>query len=355
MESVPLMLHSLSGLNSLTELKLKNCNLHDGDIPSDISCLSSLEKLELGGNNFISVPASITLLSRLQYLGLSNCREIKSFPEHLINPPKVRRMDCSRFNVLHCYKMVENTNVLTMLYKRLKVVAHLRTCLEAVMPGSEILKWFSHQTVGSSIKIPLSNNIRNDSQWIGVIFCCIFVNDDASREEELACEVVIRHRNSGQAGSNGSVFSGINPRRVRSSSWIFSKDYNQPIIKDHFFYCYFSHDRLYPFSLKDKCGDRGIENLSTSDCSNQEFDELQFSITSDDCHRSVKVKKCGIRLVYQKDLEDINEDSTGEGSVANGSLIKRKRDVYEEMDAGPQPKRMGKFFNSMMGRQGKKH
>ncbi|KAE8725127.1 Detected protein of unknown function [Hibiscus syriacus] len=51
-ESVPLMLHSLSGLRSLGELKLRNCNLHDGDIPSDISCLSSLEKLDLGGNSF---------------------------------------------------------------------------------------------------------------------------------------------------------------------------------------------------------------------------------------------------------------------------------------------------------------
>ncbi|KAE8725121.1 Cullin-associated and neddylation dissociated [Hibiscus syriacus] len=79
-ESVPLMLHLLSGLRSLRELKLRNCNLHDGDIPSDISCLSSLEKLDLGGNSFISIPVIGSGHSRLQYLGLSNCRELKSFP-----------------------------------------------------------------------------------------------------------------------------------------------------------------------------------------------------------------------------------------------------------------------------------
>ncbi|KAK9016366.1 hypothetical protein V6N11_078867 [Hibiscus sabdariffa] len=320
MESVPLMLHSLSGLCSLRELKLKNCNLREGDIPSDISCLSSLEKLELDGNNFISIPVSTTGFSRLQYLGLSNCREFKSFPEGLTNPSKQ--------------------------------AGYLRKSLDVVIPGSEIPKWFSHQTVESSIKIPLPNNIQNDSQWIGVAFCCIFVNDDASRDEELTCEAVICHRNSGQVGSDGSVFRGRNPRHVTGSGWIFSKEHNRPIIKEHSYLFYLPHNRLYPFSSEEKCVESEIEG-SSSDCSNQEFDEIQFSVTSDDCHMSVKVKKCGIRLMYQKDLEDINEDSVA--LIDNGSVIKRKRDVYEETDVGPQPKRMENFFNFMMGRLGKKH
>ncbi|KAK9016364.1 hypothetical protein V6N11_078865 [Hibiscus sabdariffa] len=350
-ESAPLMLHSFSGLSSLRVLKLRNCNLREGDIPSDISCLSSLEKLELGGNKFISVPACATGLSRLQYLGLSNCRELK-----FASASKVcNAEDWIQFSGLHCYRLVENINALGMLKKRLKEVAHLKTSLDAVMPGSEIPKWFSHQTVGSSIKIPLSNNIQNDSQWLGVAFCCIFVNDDASRDEELTCEAIIRHRNSGQAGSDVSVLQGRNPLHVTRGGWIFSKDHNQPIIKDHLYFCYFSRDKLFSFSLNDKCGESETDNSSTSDCSNQEFDELQVSITSDDCHKSVKVKKCGICIVYQEDLEDINEDSAAEGSIANGPLIKRKRDVYEGTKAGPQPKRMEKFLNFMMGRPGKKN
>ncbi|GMI78996.1 hypothetical protein like AT1G27170 [Hibiscus trionum] len=122
MESVPLMLHSLSGLSSLRELKLRNCNLGEGDIPSDISCLSSLEKLELGGNNFISIPVSTTRFSRLQYLGLSNCREFKSFPEDLTNPSKVcNAVDWVRFSALHCYRLVGDINTLSLLRNHLKV------------------------------------------------------------------------------------------------------------------------------------------------------------------------------------------------------------------------------------------
>ncbi|GMI79306.1 hypothetical protein HRI_001599900 [Hibiscus trionum] len=311
-EYVSLMLHSLSGLSSLRELKLSNCNLGEGDIPSDISCLCSLEKLDLGGNNFISVPVFSIGLRRLQYLGLSNCRELKSVPdigaciEQFANPSKLcNARDWTRYNGLHCYGLVENINAATLPKKYLQRVAYMRKSFDAVIPGSEIPKWLSHQTVGSSIKIPLPNDIRNDSQWTGVAFCCIFVNDDASRDEELTFEAVIRHRNPGQTGSDGSVFRGRNTRRVTVGGWIFSKEYNQPIVKDHNYFFYLTPDRLYPFSLEDKCGESGTENSSTSDCSNQEFDELQVSITPDDCHKSVKVKKCGIRIVYQKDLEDL--------------------------------------------------
>ncbi|KAE8725131.1 Cullin-associated and neddylation dissociated [Hibiscus syriacus] len=295
-ESEPPMLHSLSGLISLRELKLRNCNLREGDIPSDLCCLPYLEKLELGGNNFISVPVSAIGFPGLQYLGLSNCRELKSFPSSgtsLFAAPSKVCYAVERFNGLHCYKLVENINTLTMQKIYLKVVACLRKNFDVVMPGGEIPKWFSHQTVGSSIKIPLPNNIQNDSQWMGVAFCCIFVNDDASRDEELTCDAVIHHRNSGQADSARSGFR------------------------------------------EDKCGESETENSSTLDCSNQEFDELQFSVTSDDSHISVKVKKCGLRIVYQKDLEDINEDSAADGSIAeeveNTDLRKALLRALEEL------------------------
>ncbi|XP_052483208.1 uncharacterized protein LOC128036580 [Gossypium raimondii] len=70
---MPRMLPSLLGLSSLRELKLRDCNLCEGDIPRDISGLSSLRRLDLSGNNFISIPASLTRLSKLSSLDLSNC------------------------------------------------------------------------------------------------------------------------------------------------------------------------------------------------------------------------------------------------------------------------------------------
>ncbi|KHG24800.1 TMV resistance N [Gossypium arboreum] len=67
------MLPLLSGLSSLRRLNLRDCNLCEGDIPRDISGLSSLTHLDLSGNNFISIPASLTRLSKLDFLDFSNC------------------------------------------------------------------------------------------------------------------------------------------------------------------------------------------------------------------------------------------------------------------------------------------
>ncbi|PPD85319.1 hypothetical protein GOBAR_DD17733 [Gossypium barbadense] len=67
------MLPLLSDLSSLRELKLRDCNLCEGDLPRDISGLSSLWPLDLTGNNFISILASLTRLSKLGNLILSNC------------------------------------------------------------------------------------------------------------------------------------------------------------------------------------------------------------------------------------------------------------------------------------------
>ena len=54
---------SLSGLHSLTNLGLSDCNLLS--IPNDIGCLSSLVQLDLSGNNFVSLPKSMSQLSNL--------------------------------------------------------------------------------------------------------------------------------------------------------------------------------------------------------------------------------------------------------------------------------------------------
>ncbi|KHG14897.1 suppressor of npr1-1, constitutive 1 -like protein [Gossypium arboreum] len=70
---MPRMLPLLLVLSSLRELNLRDCNLCEGDIPRDISGLSSLIHLDLSDNNFIRIPASLTRLSKLEFLQLSNC------------------------------------------------------------------------------------------------------------------------------------------------------------------------------------------------------------------------------------------------------------------------------------------
>ncbi|CAN6723130.1 unnamed protein product [Malus baccata var. baccata] len=75
-----LMFSSLNHLCTLRTINLKDCKLCDGDIPDDIGCLSFLERLNLGGNNFVSLPESIRCLSKLCYLGLSSCKSLQKLP-----------------------------------------------------------------------------------------------------------------------------------------------------------------------------------------------------------------------------------------------------------------------------------
>ncbi|XP_039032334.1 disease resistance-like protein DSC1 [Hibiscus syriacus] len=297
------ILPSLSGLSSLIELNLRDCNLCEGDIPNDISCLSSLVMLNLSGNNFISLPDSLTRLSKLKGLALMNCRGLKSLPELptsveyvsiddcaslelIANPSKVYNRMVFMFKGINCCRLAENINALTLLKKHLKVFANSRERFAVIMPGSEIPEWFSHQRVDSSIKMPLPLNIRNDSQWMGVAFCCIFAGGDSSGDEQIWCDVSCRG-----ARNLGMLYIPLGNR------------FNQPIKNDHLFLRYWGRDLLYPYSLKNECGESETENTSTPDCSNQECDEVELSFEY--FGKGVGVKKCGVGIVYEKDLEDV--------------------------------------------------
>ncbi|KAK8501743.1 hypothetical protein V6N12_002479 [Hibiscus sabdariffa] len=290
--SMALMLPSLSGLSSLTELKLRDCNLCEGDIPNDISCLSSLKRLDLSSNNFISIPDSLNRLSKLENLELMNCRGLKSLPELPTST--------------NCYRLAENNNALTLLKKHLKAFGNSRKRFDVIIPGNEIPGWFSHQRVDSSIKIPLPLNIQNDGQWMGVAFCCIFANGDASGDEDIDCKVVIRCRE---------------PRHLYDGGLLLGKEYNQPIKDNHLFLRYLPRVRLYPCSLENECGESETENISTPDCSNQECDELELSFTYNAHGKCAKVKKCGVRIVYEKDLLDVQLITTLQPKLGSWDLV----------------------------------
>ncbi|TYI03345.1 hypothetical protein ES332_A11G332300v1 [Gossypium tomentosum] len=279
---------SSSNLSSLKELNLRDRNLCEGDIPSDISRLSCLEVLDLGGNNFISIPSCVTQFSKLVFLRLSDCRALESLPELPSSIKTVRVNGCTSLEIVanlskvfnskdwaaiigvNCFRLAENVNALTLLKKHLKAFGNSKEKFDIILPGSEIPEWFSQQ---------------RDVVWSG---------------------------------------------------WIVNEGLEEPIMNDHIFIRYFSCDKLYPISLKENCGERETNNLWATDCLDQECHQLEFSFTDS---RSVKVKKCA-RIVYERDLkkmeqiqklhssqccanfEYIQQHSTDDGSIGNGSLIK---------------------------------
>ncbi|KAG4177284.1 hypothetical protein ERO13_A11G301500v2 [Gossypium hirsutum] len=382
------VLRLFSGLTSLRELKLRDCNLCEGDIPRDISGLSSLIHFDLSGNNFISIPASLNRLSKLEFLRLSNCMKLKSLPELpksiervsiddsgslevVASPSEVcNLLDSAFIRAINCFKLAENMNALILLKKLLKAFANSRKRFDIIMPGSEIPEWFdiimpgsgiselfSQQKSDSSIdtiKILLPIYLRKDSEWIGVACCCIFVNNGA-----LWYDGAIHYGVSVNCG--GQVIEGTHLH--------IDEGLRRPIMKDHLFLCYWARDKLYPFPLEDNYSDGETDNLWTTNYLDHICDELEVSFKGS----SVKVKKCAFRIVYKKDLEEIKElhcnttqsspnfehihqhSAHNHGSVGNTSYTKRKRNIYEEVEEeGPQPKWMQKIFNFMMGQLEKK-
>ncbi|KAK9290497.1 hypothetical protein L1049_008667 [Liquidambar formosana] len=95
-----LLLAELQCLSSLRKLYLANCNLSDEDISMDLGSLPSLKVLDLGGNKFHSLPASINKLPRLSILILDNCEKLQSLPELPTNWTELSAINCSSLESL---------------------------------------------------------------------------------------------------------------------------------------------------------------------------------------------------------------------------------------------------------------
>ncbi|KAK1409581.1 hypothetical protein QVD17_36108 [Tagetes erecta] len=66
----------------LRTLNLRNHSLYEHEFPTNLhEVWPHLEELDLSGNNFTYLPESISLLSRLKYLNLSDCAHLKELPK----------------------------------------------------------------------------------------------------------------------------------------------------------------------------------------------------------------------------------------------------------------------------------
>ncbi|KAB2614527.1 TMV resistance protein N-like [Pyrus ussuriensis x Pyrus communis] len=71
---------SIVQLKNLKHFSLANCNRKNDAIPKDLGCLSSLEVLDLRGNDFNELP-TLSGLFKLQTLQLDNCKNLQEIPE----------------------------------------------------------------------------------------------------------------------------------------------------------------------------------------------------------------------------------------------------------------------------------
>jgi Leucine-rich repeat (LRR) protein len=76
-----LSLSGCKGKSSESWMNLSDYNLFEDEILMDLGSLSSLEQLNLSGNNFRSLPHCISSLPKLDRLVLDECTSLRSISE----------------------------------------------------------------------------------------------------------------------------------------------------------------------------------------------------------------------------------------------------------------------------------
>ncbi|XP_024178195.1 TMV resistance protein N-like [Rosa chinensis] len=302
------LLASLKHFSCLRTLKLNDCNLCEGEIPNDIGSLSSLRRLELGGNNFVSLPASIYLLSKLTNFNVDNCKRLQQLPELSAkdvlprsdnctylqlfpDPPDLCRITTNFWlNCVNCLSMVGNQDASYFLYSVLKrwievlsrcdMMVHMQEThrrplksLELVIPGSEIPEWFNNQSVGDRVTEKLPSDECN-SKCIGFAVCALIVppdNPSAVPEDPHidpdTCRIWGRWNNYG-IGLHGV---GVSVKQF---------------VSDHLCLLVL----LSPFRKPENCLEVNF------------VFEITRAVGYNVC---MKVKKCGVRALYEHDTEEL--------------------------------------------------
>ncbi|CAK8576912.1 unnamed protein product [Lathyrus sativus] len=172
---------SFLSLYCLLEVDISYCGL--SQVPEAIGCLRCLEILDLGGNNFVTLP-SLRELSKLVHLNLENCKCLESLPElpfpttiehdlpknfrrrtglFIFNCPKISDKEkCSRMTILWMTQLIQ-----------VNKEYHALSDVGIVIPGSEIPSWFNNQSVGSSFPVsPFMQDKGNNV--VGILCCTVF-------------------------------------------------------------------------------------------------------------------------------------------------------------------------------------
>ena len=84
----------------LTTLDLSGCNMMEGEIPSDLWCLSSLIYLNVSRNHIRRIPTGIIQLSKLKCLFMNHCPMLEEIPELPSSLGLIQAHNCPFLKVL---------------------------------------------------------------------------------------------------------------------------------------------------------------------------------------------------------------------------------------------------------------
>nr|XP_023929824.1 uncharacterized protein LOC112041155 [Quercus suber] len=217
----------LPWLRFIVSLNLSDRNLWDGGLPDDLSCLSSLQTLNLSKNNFTRLPNSISQLSKLYSLVMNDCSRLQSLPDLPLSVGYVIAVGCpllgkhsnqrvawtsgeTIFTMVLCesknigpfalidFPFVSNGDHDPIYERYLMGMFNQNIYFLESLHSTETPEWFSHQSPGSSLTIPLPSNLRGDENWIGIaLFTSVVIlenlnNVSSGQDDELCIDFICR-------------------------------------------------------------------------------------------------------------------------------------------------------------------
>ncbi|XP_075667784.1 TMV resistance protein N-like [Castanea sativa] len=310
----PVGLSSLSSLCSLTELNLQDCNLRE--IPNDIGCLFSLEEIDLSENSFVCLPDSISQLCKLEMMHLNNCTSLRSLPKLPVDIVAICGHGCTSLEMVpdlqkpnffckgelylsNCNQLADNQDFIDIFLALIRnhhqglIRPHryddqdYNWRYDMIISGIVIPKWFIHQSIGAEVNIKEPSSHLCDD-WMGIAVCVAF---SSLCNIEVTCQFI----------ANGEVMSSV-------ADFLFTY---ADLFSDHIWLCYL---------LPQYYNEKDIKLLN--ECEANELSQIGIKIEINDSR--LEVKKCGFRMVYKKDIEELNRTMA---QSSNTSII-----PYEDLD-----------------------
>ena len=306
-------LPSFISLYCLRDVDISFCSL--SQVPDAISCLHWLEKLDLGGNNFVTLP-SLGKLSKLAYLSLEHSKLLESFPQlpfpttielnlHKSNFENSRNgswrrlglliFNCPKLGERECYSRMAYSWMIQFIQANSQSFHNSYDMIDVVIPGSEIPSWINNQRNGHSIRIdpsPIMHNINKNI--VGFICCSVFSMEPISSISRPRSQIwaTLTMELKG-------IYSGERSFRYYNFLPVILNGDHIKVKSNHIWLVYF------PLESSWKADAEIISYLSVYE----------------DYGLGMKVKNCGHRWVYKQDLQEFNLTAMHPG---NSSALKRK-------------------------------
>ncbi|KAL5843187.1 hypothetical protein ACOSQ4_009145 [Xanthoceras sorbifolium] len=294
-DAVSWSLPRIEGWHNLTTLSLRDSGIIE--LPDNLGCLSSLIELDLAGNCFESIPASIANLSNLLNLNIYNCKMLKCLPKlklrqiHAYNCTSLEVLSCVSFkscfqprdnyifaNFGNCFKLDRNTfedivkDVLLKIHGPIEYIdegyKYRLARSVACYPGHKIPEWFNFRSMGSLINVELPQNCNNHN-FIGFVMCVVLAVPCLDHQvkfyrRRLHWKCNLKSKDGHPCIRGGSFYYNFNRLKVIGSHHVFVA----------------SNCKISPYELL--C----YEN------------EISFQFYFDDSIEGYTVEKCGVHLMF---------------------------------------------------------